>query len=551
MIIVCIGTFQKYILDNIQNLYLHDNNEIHIITEKEYFIHFNNYQNLKLIDKNELNDFNFNNNSKLDKYSRDGFWHLCSLRLFYLYSYIEKNNINNCIHIENDVLLYYNLNNTLFHSDKICALFDCNWRVIPSIIYIPTPDKLKYKIDNFDFSKNDMENLGKFDESIIERLPIFNILHNENTEMLIKNYDKYNIIFDAAAIGQYLGGVDERNISGDTRGFINETCLIKYNNYSFYWRKNDNLYYPYIKVNDELIRIFNLHIHSKKLYLFLSNCPIEKKFINYFNKNAIVVLNRGYEDINLYDRLIHRNKIIYEKIISKIENNSFDIIIYHEGNIIDEHQKYIQLNTPELKLIFINIKKTYPKTAFDDNKNILNMELCPPTGLSNIFSLGYKHMCHFWSIDFLEYLKDYDFIIRIDEDCVINEFDINIIDKMIDSNTVYISPFFQNQDNPDVIVGLEILLNNFINENNIIPYKKFEEIKCPYTNFMIINIKYFLNHNVIQLFLDYIEKSHGIYSNRWGDLPIWGIILSILTPNNLYSNCIDISYIHDVHLINM
>lgn len=278
IILISIGIFQEYILDNIKNLFLHNNKDITVITEKEYFNYFIDYD-IVLINKDDLDDLNFNNNSKLDKNFRNGFWHFCSLRLFYLYSYINKYNISNCLHIENDVLLYYNLNNILFKSDKICAVFDSEFRVIPSIIYIPSSDNLKYILDNYDFNKNDMENLGKFDENIIERLPICIPFENDNYS-LSKNFYRYNLIFDAAAIGQYLGGVDERNISGDTRGFINETCIIKYNNYNFYWLKIENLYYPFIKINNEFIRIFNLHIHCKKLNLFLSNCPSETKFID-------------------------------------------------------------------------------------------------------------------------------------------------------------------------------------------------------------------------------------------------------------------------------
>jgi len=267
-------------------------------------------------------------------------------------------------------------------------------------------------------------------------------------------------------------------------------------------------------------------------------------------KNAIVVLNRGYDDIYKYDRLINRNNNIYNKIILESKLNNFDFIIFHEGNIINEQQEYIKSKTPQIEILFKNIKDVYPYNAFDNNKNILNMDLCPPTELSNSFSLGYKHMCHFWSIDFLEYLKDYKYILRIDEDCLLNTFDKNIFNIMKEKNIIFISPFFQEQDNPDVIVGLDKLLNKFINENNIKPYKNFTDIKCPYTNLMIVDIEYFNNHIITKKFLNYIEMSNGIYSNRWGDLPILGIILSTFINPELYSNYIDISYMHDVHRVN-
>ena len=49
-----------------------------------------------------------------------------------------------------------------------------------------------------------------------------------------------------------------------------------------------------------------------------------------------------------------------------------------------------------MELKFISIK-FYNNTEQND--------ICKPTTLSNNFSLGYKNMCYFWSIDFLEYLK--------------------------------------------------------------------------------------------------------------------------------------------------
>jgi hypothetical protein len=278
IVLVSVGNFQEYMLDNIKNLHLHNNKDITVITEKEFFKYFSEY-NIELIDKNTLDDLNFNTNSRLDKSFRNGFWHLCSLRLFYLYTYLIKYNIENCVHIENDVLIYYDLNNVLFDSDKLCACFDCEYRVIPSVIYIPNPSKLKYILDRYDNKLNDMANLAKHDDDIIEKLPIF----NDTNDMLSKNFNKYNIIFDAAAIGQYLGGVDQRNCSGDTRGFINETCLIKYNKYEFYWEKINNLYYPFIRINDKSFKIFNLHIHCKQLQNFLSSNPIECKYIKMKN----------------------------------------------------------------------------------------------------------------------------------------------------------------------------------------------------------------------------------------------------------------------------
>lgn len=280
IIFVCIGNFQEYILDNIKNLKLFQNNDIVIITDKPFFHYFENL-NIILVDSANLQDFNFNNKSSLDKNFRNGFWHLCSLRFFYLYSYIKTNNLTNCIHLENDVITYINFDkfDSNIKHNKLYVTYDCDTRVIPGIIFIPNADALKPIIDRYDFNLNDMENLGIYDISIIEPLPIIPIIDTTNINKLNMNYFDFNSIFDAAAIGQYLGGVDKRNKNGDTRGFVNETCLIKYDNYKFFWIQKDKLFIPHIVVDNNLVRINNLHIHSKELYKFIANNPLEDKFI--------------------------------------------------------------------------------------------------------------------------------------------------------------------------------------------------------------------------------------------------------------------------------
>jgi hypothetical protein len=275
IILLSIQNFQEYIIDNIKNLLLFNNNDIVVITEKQFFYKLKDYP-VQLIDKNDLEDYNFNITSNLDRNFRNGFWHLCSLRFFYLYSYIKNNNIINCIHLENDVITYINFDNFMPNLNKIYVTYDSELRVIPGIIYIPNSELLKPLIENYNPKLNDMENLLNYG---FEPFPIF-IINNNILNKYNKNFNIFNSIFDGAAIGQYLGGVDKRNIEGNTEGFINETCIIKYNNYKFYWIKEiNNLYIPHIEINNKIYKINNLHIHSKELYKFMANNPIENKYI--------------------------------------------------------------------------------------------------------------------------------------------------------------------------------------------------------------------------------------------------------------------------------
>jgi hypothetical protein len=277
IVLTCIKNFQGYILSNIEQLIKLGHNVIYVITNKEFFDNFNKYSlNIILIDVNELDEtYNFELNTNLDKNFRNGFWYLTSLRFFYIYQVINKYNLEDIIHLENDVLIYYNCNEIIKYIDKnyIYIPFDSYKRNIASILYIPNKEIFKIILDNYDFNMNDMDNFSyiKNKTGVIKNFPIFIKNNNLTSEQnfVSENSDIFPFIFDAAAIGQLLGGVDPRNASGNTEGFINETCVIKYNNYAFLFKEVDNINRPFIIIENNEIPIFNLHIHSKNLSRFV------------------------------------------------------------------------------------------------------------------------------------------------------------------------------------------------------------------------------------------------------------------------------------------
>ncbi len=196
---------------------------------------------------------------------------------------MKKYDRTNCIHLENDVLIYDNL--CIPDTSKVWITMDCIERCIPGIMFIPSFNTIQKLIEYYMFDKNDMENLAYFyhhNKNICDTFPIININSKYNNQTILnQNFNKFNKIFDGAAIGQYLGGVDPRNINGDTRGFINETCSINYANFSFSWIYNTELklYQPNIIIDNKNIIISNLHIHSKALANFMANNPVETKLI--------------------------------------------------------------------------------------------------------------------------------------------------------------------------------------------------------------------------------------------------------------------------------
>jgi hypothetical protein len=254
-------------------------------------------------------------------------------------------------------------------------------------------------------------------------------------------------------------------------------------------------------------------------------------------RNAIIVLTKGYSKNEDYKKLINRNKSIYDIFYSKIKNKKeYDIVLYHEGNITINQQKWLQKQTPDLPLIF----KVVKFIEFDKN---IKSNYCIPTKLSEKFSNGYKNMCQFWSVDLFKYVKDYNYIIRIDEDCILKNISTNIINEYIKNKIYYSSAYFQSSDSKDVTIGIEQFFRDINNG------KKYGNIKFPYTNFFIMNVQYFLKNTKLINALSKINYTHCIFINRWGDLPIWGYLLKYYVPSENYIEDKNISYLHESHNI--
>uniref|UniRef100_A0A6C0JU45 Uncharacterized protein n=1 Tax=viral metagenome TaxID=1070528 RepID=A0A6C0JU45_9ZZZZ len=302
VVYVDVGVWQPYILDNIKNTILFGNTNIHVICDKAFFEYFDCLNEIQkkyitLIDQADFVD-NYTETSKLDKDFRGGFWQHCSRRFFLIKDWMNKNDIQNCYHVENDVPSYINFEETFqtFDKNKLWAPLTNPWWGVPSLMFLNRQVLGKF-VDTFNPSKNDMENLAYFyhtNRDLVGNLPIFyegNTIYSQNFK---------GLLFDAAAMGQYLGGVDPRNQEGDTRGFVNESCAIQnYHKHKFYWVKKDNLYVPHILVplstsnnlKGQLIPIANLHIHHKNLECFMADDPKEdSKFITRFEKVEHIVV---------------------------------------------------------------------------------------------------------------------------------------------------------------------------------------------------------------------------------------------------------------------
>lgn len=288
---------------------------------------------------------------------RDGFWMSTTSRFFYLAAMMSHYKIQNVFHIENDVMLYCPLDqiaNYVPDLEKICVVQDAPHRVVPSIVYAPSADVFN-NLCSFIASKlslstrflNDMELLAIFPDKT--SFPLFPSKVSKKETALV---------FDGAAIGQYLGGIDVNNIktkdrdnkgiplefSNPTRGFVNETSVLKPSDlvicpvrvtksHKDTQTQFTHLHKQFVcRTNDSNVinSIANLHIHSKQLYQFSS------------------VFNLSYDDFITGDNVIKLCDFVFatreiHKFHKGLDEVANDVIIVNDFQKINTNllQRYI------------------------------------------------------------------------------------------------------------------------------------------------------------------------------------------------------------------
>ncbi len=222
-----------------------------------------------------------------------GFWRYVVERFFYLEELMSQHRLENVFHLENDVMLYANLNQMLpifekNYSGMIGATFDNDERCIAGMIYVSNLSPLS-KFVQFAAShqETDMALLGQFRKAhhkqFIDHLPIVipsygkeHPLETNNGKKALNStdysnhFDEFLSLFDAAALGQYVGGIDPIHADHDP-GFVNESCVFNPSYFKIGWERDSlGREIPILYFQNEKCPINNLHIHSKNLSAFSS-----------------------------------------------------------------------------------------------------------------------------------------------------------------------------------------------------------------------------------------------------------------------------------------
>ena len=232
----------------------------------------------------------FSRETKLDGRRRGGFWRFATERFFVIEEWMRAYGIPSCFHCENDVLLYTPLSELMPLTQRLypglAITLDNDSRCIPGFMYIGSLEAASHLVaflaTRRTREENDMVALAAlYQESTpaqVDSLPIVppgfagdwttpSGLRSRRPSTFLNHAEEYSSVFDAAALGQYLAGIDPRNSKKEsTVGFKNESCVFDPSGFDYQWREVPGVgRVPYLGYKGEWYRINNLHVHSKAL----------------------------------------------------------------------------------------------------------------------------------------------------------------------------------------------------------------------------------------------------------------------------------------------
>lgn len=223
---------------------------------------------------------------------QEGYLRYTSERFLYLYDYMIAFKAKNVFHIENDVMLYVDLKELFPIFQRfypgIATTFESEFKCIPGFMFI-AQEKSMQKLAAF-FAKNaskglvDMKVLALFwkESQEIDCLPMImesylqeHVPISFNNSLLKKkkrhcnHIEQFGSIFDGAAIGVFFDGLDPTK-EDFPPGYLMKT-LFDPSLLDYTWVTDEKgRKVPYAIYGDEIYRINNLHIASKRLELFTS-----------------------------------------------------------------------------------------------------------------------------------------------------------------------------------------------------------------------------------------------------------------------------------------
>lgn len=216
-------------------------------------------------------------------------WIYTSERFFYLEEFVSQYNLTDVFHLENDILVYVDLEELLplfqkHYNGMIGATFTNINRACAGIMYIshllPLQAFVQCFTERVDDYHSDMHMLSQFDQQYhkvwVDSLPIlmpeYVIKHPFDTAFADKiaffsnHIDEFQSIFDGSALGIYTAGWDSRfhPAWAAQSGQVEVHSIFNSSHFTYEWETDsEERRIPFLIYEGKKWRINNLHLTNK------------------------------------------------------------------------------------------------------------------------------------------------------------------------------------------------------------------------------------------------------------------------------------------------
>lgn len=217
---------------------------------------------------------------KYPSQSTNAFWFTTLIRLFVLYHFCKRNNINEFIHMEYDNLIYSDmmmlkkLQPSVYFTRVGPHISSAGFVYCNSLIhldhFISKLIKLLHTDEQLIYANNIVPYFMPISEMVMIDLiyrgtqNIVDYLPTSPFQIGDDHFNDLEILFDGASYGQYIGGTNNGHPKGfcDSNHYVGKNIID--NNIKIIFENQK----PYALYDNKLIPIANLHIHSKQLELY-------------------------------------------------------------------------------------------------------------------------------------------------------------------------------------------------------------------------------------------------------------------------------------------
>jgi len=237
---------------------------------------------------------------------------------------------------------------------------------------------------------------------------------------------------------------------------------------------------------------------------------------------AFISLLIARQDVTKYAAFVEAASRV--RIAFKFERE-YPHIVFHEGNLPPDHQRYLKEHLPLVQ--FHNISAFWKKPPWVPPKE---------SWLAKDRSEGYRTMCRFFGVQLFAVMAklDYDAFMRVDDDVfMLFSADYDPFRRLFESGLVYMYGTFQEEKHTEtpltMLPWLAGYCDTFTWENrNCTAMAESVMWDMFFNNLFMTRLSYWMQPDVIRFLYD-VDHTSNIYINRWGDAPIQTAAVRLFT----------------------